>query len=268
MKQTIYEMGLDQTPANFVALTPVTFMARTAQIYPGRAATVYNDLRRSWAETYERCRRFACALVQRGVGQGDTVSIMATNIPEMFEAHFAVPMSGAVLNAINTRLDAGSVAFILNHAETKVFIVDPELAEVAAKAVKLTGRADILVIDIIDESFGQAVRIGARTYDELLDEDDPDFVWAPPSSEWDAISLNYTSGTTGDPKGVVYYCRGGCTHSRVSRGGHETRGNGCRPYSDNPRTYGSHRNDTGRLRYHRVERGIRGAGGQSDSSHG
>jgi len=130
MKQTIYEMGLDQTPANFVALTPVTFMARTAQIYPGRAATVYNDLRRSWAETYERCRRFACALVQRGVGQGDTVSIMATNIPEMFEAHFAVPMSGAVLNAINTRLDAGSVAFILNHAETKVFIVD--LCDVSA----------------------------------------------------------------------------------------------------------------------------------------
>ena len=208
MTKNIYEMGLDQTPANYSPLTPVSFMARTAHVYPDRTAVVYNGVRRSWAETYDRCRRVASALVKRGYGTGDTISVLATNIPEIYEAHFAVPMSGAVLNTINTRLDAEAISFILNHAETKVFIVDPELSAVAGQAVKMTGRTDILVVDIIDESFEGGSRIGAITYEELLAEGDGDFIWSPPASEWDAISLNYTSGTTGDPKGVVYHYRG------------------------------------------------------------
>lgn len=208
MSEKIYEMGLDQTPANYTPLTPVSFMARTAHIYPNRTAVVYNEIRRSWAETYDRCRQFASALSKRGYGKGDTVSIIAANIPEIYEAHFAVPMAGAVLNTINTRLDAEAVAFILNHAETKVFIVDPELSEVAGRAVKMTGRDDILVVDILDETFEGGGRVGSITYDELLAEGDGDFMWTPPDNEWDAISLNYTSGTTGDPKGVVYHYRG------------------------------------------------------------
>lgn len=197
MTDTIYDMGLGQTEANYIPITPISFMARTAHVYPDRTAVVYGDVRRSWAETYDRCRRFASALVKRGYGRGDTVSIFATNIPEMYEAHFAVPMSGAVLNAINTRLDAEAVAFILNHAETKVLIVDPELSEVAAQAVKMTGRDDILVLDILDPQFEGGARIGTLSYDDVLAEGDADFMWVPPQSEWDAISLNYTSGTTG-----------------------------------------------------------------------
>lgn len=208
MNESIYEMGLDQTPANYSPLTPVSFMARTAHIYPDRTAVVYNDIRRSWAETYDRCRRFASALSKRGYGKGDTVSIIAANIPEIYESHFAVPMMGAVLNAINTRLDAEAVAFILNHAETKVLMVDPELSEVAGRAVKMTGRDDILVVDILDDTFEGGSRVGSMTYDELLAEGDADFKWVTPDSEWDAISLNYTSGTTGNPKGVVYHYRG------------------------------------------------------------
>lgn len=208
VKDTIYDLGLDQTPANYVPMTPVSFMARSAHIYPDRTAVVYGAVRRSWAETYDRCRRFASALVKRGYRRSDTISILATNIPEIYEAHFAVPMAGCVLNAINTRLDAEAIAFILNHAETKVFIVDPELSEVASQAVKMTGRDDILVLDIIDESFEGGRKIGALSYDDVLAEGDPDFMWTPPQSEWDAISLNYTSGTTGNPKGVVYHYRG------------------------------------------------------------
>ena len=150
----------------------------------------------------------AASLRLRGVKKGDTVSIIATNIPEIYETHFAVPMTGGVLNAINTRLDAEAIAFILNHAETKVFLVDPEFSEVADRAIHMTGRRDIQVIDILDPSYAGGRRIGHATYDDLVAEGAPDFQWAPPDDEWDAISLTYTSGTTGNPKGVVYHYRG------------------------------------------------------------
>ena len=213
MRKGIYELGLGQNPANYTPLTPVSFLARTAGVFPQRTAVVYNDLRRTWAETYDRCRRIASALQARGVGQGDTVSVIAANIPEIYESHFFVPMTGAVLNTINTRLDAEAIAFILNHAETKVFLVDPEFSEVADRALHMTGRRDILVVDILDASYAGGRRIGRVTYDELVAEGDPAFQWAPPENEWDAISLNYTSGTTGNPKGVVYHYRGAYLNS-------------------------------------------------------
>ena len=208
MQHNIYDIGLEAQPANYTPLTPLSFLERTAGVYPARPAVVHGEVRRSWGEVYDRCRRFASALVQRGIGRGDTVSIIAANIPEMFEAHFAVPMAGAVLNTINTRLDAEAVAFILNHAEAKVLIVDPEFAEVADRAVHIAGRRDCLVIDIEDPSFAGGRRVGAITYDAFLAAGDPDFAWRLPNNEWDAISLNYTSGTTGNPKGVVYHHRG------------------------------------------------------------
>lgn len=207
-RKSIYDFGLDPNPANFVQLSPLSFIARTAEVYPDLPAVVYGDVRRDWAETYRRVRALASALARRGVGRGDTVSVIAANIPEMFELHFAVPMTQAVLNTINTRLDAETIAFILNHAEAGVLFVDPEFAELAERAVRIAHRPDMLVIDIQDPGFAGARRIGRASYDELLAEGDPDFAWSLPDSEWDAISLNYTSGTTGDPKGVVYHHRG------------------------------------------------------------
>jgi fatty-acyl-CoA synthase len=205
---TIYEHGLGMTPANYVALSPLSFIERTAAIYPDYPAVVYGDVRRDWQTTYQRCRQLACALTSRGVVKGDTVTVIAANVPEMFEAHFGVPMSGAVLNTVNTRLDAEAVAFILNHAETKVLLVDVEFSEVVGRAVKMSGRDDILVVDIEDATFDGGMRVGELTYDALLAEGDAAFEWSLPDNEWDAISLNYTSGTTGDPKGVVYHHRG------------------------------------------------------------
>ena len=204
----IYEFGLDAGPANFEQLTPLRFLERTAAVYPDAPAVVHTGVRRNWAETYDRCRRIASALRKRGIHKNDTVAVLAANIPEMFESHFSVPMIGAVLNAINTRLDAETIAFILAHGEAKVLIVDPEFSELAEQALRLRVGRDLLVVDIQDPSFDGGKRIGSLTYEDLLAEGDADFAWQVPASEWDAISLNYTSGTTGDPKGVVYHHRG------------------------------------------------------------
>lgn len=203
----VYNQSLDQNQANFMALTPLSFLERSAKVYPQRIATVHGAVRRTWAETYQRCCQLASALVKRGIGRGDTVSIIAPNLPEHFESHFGVPMSGAVLNSINTRLDAEAIAFVLQHAESKVLITEREFSAVVRKALKMIGKK-ILVIDIDDPSYAEGELIGDLTYDAFLSEGDASFVGVKPSDEWDAITLNYTSGTTGDPKGVVYHHRG------------------------------------------------------------
>lgn len=204
----IYNAGLDANSANFEALTPLSFVERTAAIYPEYVAVVYNDLRLTWGETYARMKRLGSGLAARGIGKDDTVSVIAANIPEMFEAHFGVPMCGAVLNTVNTRLDAEAIAFILNHAEAKAVLVDPEFSDVVGTAIKMTGRDEMLVVDIEDASFDGGKRVGTLTYEELLAEGTEEYDFVLPGNEWDAISLNYTSGTTGDPKGVVYHHRG------------------------------------------------------------
>ena len=204
----IYRQGLEAGPANYEQLTPLSYIERTASIFPDALAVVHGKTRRNWAETYERCLRVASALEKRGICKGDTVAVLAANIPETFESHFSIPMTGAVLNAINTRLDSETVAFILDHGEAKVLLVDPEFADLAERALRIASARDILVVDIIDPNFDGGRRIGALSYEELLAEGDPAYRWSPPENEWDAISLNYTSGTTGDPKGVVYHHRG------------------------------------------------------------
>ncbi|MDO6562958.1 acyl-CoA synthetase [Amphritea sp. 1_MG-2023] len=206
-QSNIYNQSLDQHQANFTALSPLSFLERSAKVYPDRLATVYGDVKRSWAETYQRCCQLASALTQRGIGLGDTVSIIAPNLPEHFEAHFGVPMSGAVLNSINTRLDAEAIAFVLQHAETKVLMTEREFSGVVNKALKMIGKK-ILVIDIDDPTYAEGELIGDTTYDAFLAEGDVGFKGVKPEDEWQAITLNYTSGTTGDPKGVVYHHRG------------------------------------------------------------
>jgi len=202
-----YEDGLPQIPANYTPLSPLSFLARTAGVYPERTAVIHGDTRYTWAQTYARCRRLASALAARGIGTGDTVSIIAPNVPAIYEASFAVPMLGAVLNTINTRLDAATIAFILQHAEARVLITDREFSVTVAAAL---GELDEppLVIDIDDPLAPPGALLGALTYEEFLAEGDPAFEWTLPDDEWRAISLNYTSGTTGDPKGVVYHHRG------------------------------------------------------------
>ena len=202
MTAQAYAQGLDRTPANHVPLSPLGFLERSADVHPDRTAIVYGPSRQTWAQTRERCHRLASALVRRGVQHQDTVSILAPNTPAMLEAHFGVPLSGAVLNAINCRLDAAAVAFILEHGESKLLMVDQEFAPLAAAAVARMVRPPVLV-DIRDNQAPPAEAVGVIDYESLLKEGDPSFPGVMPLDEWDPIALNYTSGTTGDPKGVV-----------------------------------------------------------------
>jgi fatty-acyl-CoA synthase len=203
-----YARDLDKTPANYVPLTPLSFIERSASVYPTRLAVVHGAQRYTWRETYERCRRLASALAKRGIGRGDTVAVMLPNIPAMYEAHFGVPMCGAVLNTLNTRLDADAIAFMLKHGEAKALITDREFSPTIEKALAAVNPKP-LVIDVDDPEYsGPGKRLGETDYERLLKTGDADYEWVWPEDEWDAISLNYTSGTTGDPKGVVYHHRG------------------------------------------------------------
>ena len=203
----IYDLGLGRNPANYAPLSPLSFLRRTAAVYPDRPAVIHGQFRSSWGQTYARCRRLASALARRGIGRGDTVAVIAPNIPAMFEAHFGVPMIGAVLNALNTRLDAAAIAFMLEHGETKVLIADRELSVVVGRALHMLEKPP-LVIDIDDPQGAGGALLGEMTYEAFLDTGDPAFAWTLPPDEWDAIALNYTSGTTGNPKGVVLHHRG------------------------------------------------------------
>jgi fatty-acyl-CoA synthase len=202
-----YDVGLDKNPANYASLTPIDFIAWSARVCPNRVAVIHGERRFSWAETYARSRRLASALAGIGITVGDTVAALLSNTPEHYEAHFGVPMTGAVLNALNTRLDARAIAFMLEHGEAKVLLVDREFSALATAALGMIERAP-LVIGVDDPVYdGDGELLGVE-YEAFLSRGDPEYEWQPPSDEWNAIALSYTSGTTGDPKGVVTHHRG------------------------------------------------------------
>jgi len=203
----LYDVDLDRNPANFQALTPLSFLDRAAATFPGKPAVIHGDITYTYGEFYARCRRLASALSKRGIGIGDTVAIVAPNVPAMLDCHYGVPMIGAVLNTINYRLDAPTIGFILDHGEAKVLLVDREFSECVKQALTQC-QVKPLVIDIDDPHYQAGELIGETDYESFIGEGDPDFAWQWPEDEWQAISLNYTSGTTGNPKGVVYHHRG------------------------------------------------------------
>ena len=203
-----YELGLERRPANFVALSPLSFLQRSSSVYPDRVAIIYGTRRQTWGQTYARCRRLGSALARRGIGKGDTVAAMLPNVPAMFEAHFGVAMSGAVLNTLNTRLDAEAIAFMLQHGGARVLLTDREFSPVVGKALALLEGGRPLVVEVQDPEAPGGQELGELGYEAWLAGGDPDFAWQLPADEWDAIALNYTSGTTGNPKGVVYHHRG------------------------------------------------------------
>jgi fatty-acyl-CoA synthase len=208
MAENRYNAGLDKNAANFVPLSPLSFLERTAAVYPGLPSAVYEGRTFTWAETYARCRRFASFLAGCGIGRGDTVAAMLPNIPAMNEAHFAVPMTGGVLNPLNIRLEAASLAFMLDHGGAKVILVDPEFSGVIAEALALMTGPKPFLVDVDDAAFSGGKRIGTIEYEAAVASGDPGFFAVPPQDEWDAIALSYTSGTTGNPKGVVTHHRG------------------------------------------------------------